>query len=64
MNLFFDTNIAINKDPNDRVDAKAKVTGAAKYAAEHQIPNLVHGVLVQSSIAKGYIKKIDVSAAN
>ena len=63
MNLFFDTNTAINKDPNDRVDAKAKVTGAAKYAAEHQIPNLVHGVLVQSSIAKGYIKKIDVSVA-
>ncbi len=63
MSLFFDSENHINKDPNDRVDAKAKVTGAAKYAAEYQVPNLAYGVFVQSTIAKGKIDKIDVKEA-
>lgn len=46
-----------------RVDGVAKVTGAAKYAAEFQAPNLAYGYLVQSSIAKGAIKTIDTNAA-
>lgn len=50
-----------NKD--NRVDGVAKVTGAAKYTAEYQFPNLVHGVLVGSTIAKGKIKSIDTKAA-
>lgn len=47
----------------NRKDGLAKVTGAATYAAEHQIPNLVHGYLVTASIAKGQIKNIDIQAA-
>ncbi|BAZ81493.1 xanthine dehydrogenase family protein molybdopterin-binding subunit [Sphaerospermopsis kisseleviana CS-549] len=47
----------------NRKDGLAKVTGAATYAAEHQIPNLVHGYLVTASIAKGRIKNIDIQAA-
>lgn len=47
----------------NRKDGIAKVTGAATYAAEHQIPNLVHGYLVTASIAKGRIKNIDTQAA-
>ncbi|KYC42412.1 xanthine dehydrogenase [Scytonema hofmannii PCC 7110] len=46
-----------------RKDGRAKVTGTATYAAEHQIPNLVHGYLVTASIANGQIKSIDTSAA-
>ncbi|MBE9008292.1 xanthine dehydrogenase family protein molybdopterin-binding subunit [Fortiea sp. LEGE XX443] len=47
----------------NRQDGKAKVTGTATYAAEHQIPGLVHGYLVTASIANGQIKSIDTSAA-
>lgn len=47
----------------NRKDGLAKVTGAATYAAENQIPNLVHGYLVTASIAKGRIKNIDTQAA-
>ncbi|QYX33929.1 xanthine dehydrogenase family protein molybdopterin-binding subunit [Sphaerospermopsis torques-reginae] len=47
----------------NRKDGLAKVTGVATYAAEHQIPNLVHGYLVTASIAKGRIKNIDTQAA-
>src|SRR4051794_28994125 len=47
----------------DRVDGRLKVTGAAKYSAEYQIPNLAYGVLVTSAIAKGRIKSIDTKAA-
>ncbi|WP_181306345.1 xanthine dehydrogenase family protein molybdopterin-binding subunit [Rufibacter sp. XAAS-G3-1] len=49
--------------PANRVDGRAKVTGEAKYAAEFNVPNLLHGVVVNSAIAKGTIKSIDTSAA-
>ena len=46
-----------------RVDGRAKVTGAAKYAAEFNVPDLAHGSMVGSTIAKGRIRRIDTSAA-
>lgn len=46
-----------------RKDGRAKVTGAATYAAEHAIADLVHGYLVTASIANGRIKAIDTRAA-
>jgi xanthine dehydrogenase YagR molybdenum-binding subunit len=49
--------------PVSRVDGPAKVTGQAKYAAEFNVPNLAHGFVVSSAIAKGRIKSIDRSAA-
>ncbi|NNG21686.1 xanthine dehydrogenase family protein molybdopterin-binding subunit [Telluria aromaticivorans] len=42
-----------------RVDGRAKVTGAAKYAAEESAPNLVYGVVVSGTIAKGRITGIE-----
>jgi hypothetical protein len=38
-----------------RIDGFAKVTGAAKYAAELNVPGLAHASLVCSTIAKGRI---------
>ena len=49
--------------PIPRVDGFAKVTGAAKYAAEFEAPGLVHGSVVTSTIARGRILRIDDSAA-
>jgi xanthine dehydrogenase YagR molybdenum-binding subunit len=49
--------------PVGRVDGRAKVTGAAKYAAEYDVPDLVYGVVVSSAIAKGKITRIDASEA-
>ena len=46
-----------------RVDGKAKVTGAAKYAGEFNVPGLAYGTVVTSTIAKGKIATIDTSAA-
>lgn len=46
-----------------RKDGWAKVTGGATYAAEHQIPGLVHGYLVTATIANGRIKAIDTRSA-
>jgi xanthine dehydrogenase YagR molybdenum-binding subunit len=46
-----------------RVDGIAKVTGAAKYAAEFNTPGLAHASLVTSTITKGRITRIDDSAA-
>ncbi len=43
--------------PLDRVD-RMKVTGKATYTADQIVPNLAHGVLVMSSIAKGRITSI------
>ena len=49
--------------PISRVDGVDKVTGKAKYAAEFSAPDLAHGVVVSSVIAKGKIKKIDIGDA-
>ena len=49
--------------PTSRVDGPAKVTGAAKYAAEYKVPGLVYGVVVSSTIAKGKITRIDATDA-
>jgi xanthine dehydrogenase YagR molybdenum-binding subunit len=49
--------------PQNRVDGRAKVTGAAKYAAEYNVPGLAYGVVVSSGIAKGKIKALDTGEA-
>lgn len=50
-------------EPKDRVEARAKVTGEAKYAAEYKPDDLCYGVLVTSTIARGKITSIDTSKA-
>ncbi|AXC15624.1 Periplasmic aromatic aldehyde oxidoreductase, molybdenum binding subunit YagR [Acidisarcina polymorpha] len=49
--------------PLARVDGPLKVTGGAKYAAEYDVPDLLHGVIVPSSIAKGKITGFDTEEA-
>jgi xanthine dehydrogenase YagR molybdenum-binding subunit len=50
--------------PLDRVDGRLKVTGGAIYAYEvARAPDTLHGVLVQATIARGRITKIDSAAA-
>jgi xanthine dehydrogenase YagR molybdenum-binding subunit len=49
--------------PRDRVDGPAKVTGAARYAADHPAPGLLQGWVVNSAIARGRITRIDTAAA-
>jgi xanthine dehydrogenase YagR molybdenum-binding subunit len=46
-----------------RVDGRAKVTGEARYAGEFNVPGLVHGYVVESTIPKGRVVRIDTSAA-
>jgi xanthine dehydrogenase YagR molybdenum-binding subunit len=59
---FFDT--AKNAgEPVDRIEARQKVTGTAKYAAEYKPKGLTYGVLVTSTIAKGRIKSIESKKA-
>ncbi len=49
--------------PIDRLDGRAKVTGAADFAAEHDLPGLLHAALVYSTIAKGKVLSIDTERA-
>ncbi|MCW3116210.1 MAG: xanthine dehydrogenase YagR molybdenum-binding subunit [Chitinophagaceae bacterium] len=60
-NHFFDK--ATMPAGQDRVDGRAKVTGTARFAAEHPVPELTYGVLVCSTITKGHIKSLDTKAA-
>ncbi|GJE29329.1 xanthine dehydrogenase family protein molybdopterin-binding subunit [Methylobacterium organophilum] len=46
-----------------RVDGPAKVTGLAKYSGEFAAPDLVHGYVVSSRIARGRITGIDAAQA-
>ena len=47
----------------NRVDGRLKVTGAAKYSVEFEIPNLAHSWPVEANISKGKITAIDTKAA-
>ncbi|MBE7172805.1 MAG: xanthine dehydrogenase family protein molybdopterin-binding subunit [Williamsia sp.] len=49
--------------PVSRVDGYAKVTGQARYAVEHHVPNLLYGFIVNSAIAKGSVTTLDTSEA-
>jgi xanthine dehydrogenase YagR molybdenum-binding subunit len=49
--------------PMSRVDGRAKVTGAAKYAAEHNVAGLAYGYAVASAIARGRIRAIHTAEA-
>ncbi|MBD2714989.1 xanthine dehydrogenase family protein molybdopterin-binding subunit [Microvirga sp. STR05] len=49
--------------PMDRVDGRLKVTGAATYSAEYELPGITYAVLVGSTITKGRITGIDSKAA-
>ena len=49
--------------PRPRVDGRLKVTGQARYAAEFKLPGLVYGALVQSTIASGRVREMDLSEA-
>jgi xanthine dehydrogenase YagR molybdenum-binding subunit len=49
--------------PASRVEGRAKVTGAAKYAAEYNVPGVAHGFVVSSTVAKGRIVCIHVADA-
>ena len=49
--------------PTSRVEGHAKVTGAAKYAAEHKPHGLAYGFVITSAIARGRIKRIHTADA-
>jgi xanthine dehydrogenase YagR molybdenum-binding subunit len=46
--------------PIDRVDGKAKVTGAARYAGDRRAEHPAYGVIVTSTIGRGTITKVDI----
>ena len=49
--------------PLTRRDGILKVTGAARYAADHHPPGMLYAVLAVSSIARGRVAFLDVAAA-
>lgn len=49
--------------PVSRIDGRAKVTGQAGYAAEYADEGMLYGVIVNSPVAKGRVRKIDAGAA-
>jgi xanthine dehydrogenase YagR molybdenum-binding subunit len=49
--------------PTSRVDGRLKVTGAARYSADHPIEGAVHAVVVDGTVGRGRITGIDVSTA-
>lgn len=48
--------------PLHRIDGRAKVTGAARYGADHLPSGSAHAFLVTSAIARGHITSMDTAA--
>jgi xanthine dehydrogenase YagR molybdenum-binding subunit len=49
--------------PLTRRDGLLKVTGAARYAADHHPPGMLYAVMAVSSIARGRVAFLDIAAA-
>lgn len=49
--------------PVSRVDGPAKVTGAAIYAAEFDLPRLAHAAIVQATVPRGRIAALHIAEA-
>src|SRR4051812_3928757 len=49
--------------PTTRLDGRLKVTGAAKYTADVNLPGMLYGRMLSSPVAAARIKSIDTSAA-
>ncbi|WP_342150608.1 xanthine dehydrogenase family protein molybdopterin-binding subunit [Methylorubrum sp. SB2] len=49
--------------PHARIDGRAKVTGAARYASDVPLANVAHAALVTSAIVRGTIRGFDLEAA-
>lgn len=47
----------------NRIEGRAKVTGAARYTGDIAADGLVHGLIIGSAIASGRVVKIDASRA-
>jgi xanthine dehydrogenase YagR molybdenum-binding subunit len=54
---------AVTGQPMSRVDGRQKVTGAARYAADNPITDVLYAALVCSTVARGAVQRIDGSAA-
>jgi xanthine dehydrogenase YagR molybdenum-binding subunit len=63
MNQVYRAKNAVTGKPLDRVDSRQKVTGTAQYSAEYPQPNLAYAVLIDSTIARGSVRSMDLSAA-
>ncbi|TYL83338.1 xanthine dehydrogenase family protein molybdopterin-binding subunit [Bradyrhizobium cytisi] len=50
-------------NPTNRVDGRLKVTGAARYAAEHEASGLLHGVIVSATVAAGRVVSLETERA-
>ena len=48
--------------PRPRIEGRAKVTGSARYAADEPRHDLAYGSVVTSTVSRGRIRDIDISA--
>ncbi|WP_022825092.1 xanthine dehydrogenase family protein molybdopterin-binding subunit [Hymenobacter norwichensis] len=55
--------VEVTGKPLDRVDGRLKVTGAARYSAEWDVPGLTYGAIVSSAVAHGTVRTIDSAEA-
>ncbi|HEX5435562.1 MAG TPA: xanthine dehydrogenase family protein molybdopterin-binding subunit [Gemmatimonadaceae bacterium] len=58
-----DAQLAIVGTPARRADARAKVTGRARYTADLHRPGMLHAAIVRSSIPSGRIRRLDLAPA-
>jgi xanthine dehydrogenase YagR molybdenum-binding subunit len=49
--------------PQTRIEGALKVTGAARYAADHHLPDMLYAVPIGATIAKGEVVAIDAAIA-
>ncbi|MBV8968881.1 MAG: xanthine dehydrogenase family protein molybdopterin-binding subunit [Verrucomicrobia bacterium] len=57
-------NTSLNGQSPDRIDGRLKVTGAALYSGDHNLPNLAYGYLLLSDFSRGRLQSVDFGGAD
>jgi xanthine dehydrogenase YagR molybdenum-binding subunit len=55
--------LAVVGKPTQRLDGPVKVTGAARYTHDIELPGMLYGAILRSPLARARIREIDVAAA-
>ena len=58
-----DAELSIVGNPAPRIDGAKRVSGAARFTVDVQLPRMLHAAVLRSAVANGKVEQIDLAAA-
>ena len=58
-----DAELAVVGNPAPRIDGAKRVSGAARFTVDVQLPRMLHAAVLRSPVANGSVERLDLEAA-